>query len=100
MAGSCLTNANWTMDAILSPGESKEFTLKMTAGVVTAMAGFGMYSYTKLVTARPAEDSRRGEPPLSAAYQPIRGSDSGLRLINPAPYTPVPYISSSESRKL
>lgn len=50
----------------------------MTAGVVTAMVGFGMYSYTKLFPARPGEDSRRGDPPLSAAYQPVRISDSGL----------------------
>lgn len=29
-------------------GEGKEFTLKMTAGVVLAMAGFAMYSHSKI----------------------------------------------------
>lgn len=54
----------------------------MTGGVVTAMVGFGMYSYTKLYPTRPPEDAWKSEPPPSAAYQPVRTSDPGTPLLD------------------
>jgi len=46
-------------------GESKEFTVKMSVGVVTAMAGFFMYSHCKLAAAaaKRAEESSKGASP-------------------------------------
>jgi len=42
------------LSAIILPGESSQFTAKMTVGCVLAMLGFCLYSNTKLVMARRA----------------------------------------------
>lgn len=66
-------------DVLLSlPDESKEFTATMTAGVVLAMVGFGMYSWTKLAS-RSAE-SKPEHLTRSGAFQPLRNSDMGAQL--------------------
>ena len=57
------------LSAMILPGESSQFTAKMTVGCVLAMLGFCLYSNTKLVMARraaagqgqPAKQAKQGE---------------------------------------
>ena len=49
----------------------------MTAGVVTAMVGFGMYSYSKLYPSRLEEDAWRSDTSPGTAYKPVKTSDAG-----------------------
>jgi hypothetical protein len=46
------------LSAIVLPGESSQFTAKMTVGCVLAMLGFCLYSNTKLMLARRAAAGR------------------------------------------
>ena len=64
-------------------GESKEFTVKMSVGVVTAMAGFFMYSHCKLAAAaaKRAEEAKGLSPPH-------RSQDAGERAVLSARKTP------------
>lgn len=50
------------LSAIILPGESAQFTAKMTVGCVLAMLGFCLYSNTKLVAARRAASGQTGLP--------------------------------------
>ena len=69
-------------------GESKEFTLKMTVGVVMATVGFAMFSHAKLA-ARAAESVKRGDEARSPAYQPLKTADAGSTAATPRPHLPV-----------
>ncbi len=53
------------LSAIILPGESSQFTAKMTVGCVLAMLGFCLYSNTKLVMARRAA-AGQGQPAKQA----------------------------------
>ena len=68
------------LSAIVLPGESSQFTAKMTVGCVLAMLGFCLYSNTKLMLARRAaagqgaaqkqstsEDLEEGKPLLQVS---------------------------------
>ena len=68
------------LSAIVLPGESSQFTAKMTVGCVLAMLGFCLYSNTKLMLARRAaagqgaaqkqstsEDMEEGKPLLQVS---------------------------------
>ena len=50
------------LSAMILPGESSQFTAKMTVGCVLAMLGFCLYSNTKLVMARRAAAGQVGQP--------------------------------------
>ena len=50
------------LSAMILPGESSQFTAKMTVGCVLAMLGFCLYSNTKLVMARRAAAGQAGQP--------------------------------------
>lgn len=50
------------LSAIILPGESSQFTAKMTVGCVLAMLGFCLYSNTKLMMARRAAAGQAGQP--------------------------------------
>ena len=53
------------LSAIILPGESSQFTAKMTVGCVLAMLGFCLYSNTKLMMARRAA-AGQGQPAKQA----------------------------------
>ena len=70
------------LSAIILPGESSQFTAKMTVGCVLAMLGFCLYSNTKLVMARRAaagqaqtqkqsSDVEEGKPLLQVSSRDI-----------------------------
>ena len=50
------------LSAIILPGESSQFTARMTVGCVLAMLGFCLYSNTKLLAARRAAARQAGQP--------------------------------------
>ena len=50
------------LSAIILPGESSQFTARMTVGCVLAMLGFCLYSNTKLMMARRAAARQAGQP--------------------------------------
>ena len=50
------------LSAIILPGESSQFTARMTVGCVLAMLGFCLYSNAKLVMARRAAARQPGQP--------------------------------------
>ncbi len=59
-----------------SAGESKEFTVKMSVGVVTAMAGFFMYSHCKLAAA-----AKRAAEEQKGISTPPKGAEAGIQTV-------------------
>lgn len=74
------------LSAAILPGESSQFTARMTAGCVLAMLGFCLYSNTKIVAAKKGQvaagkgtaqetgraDLEEGEPLIQVTAQLFR----------------------------